>query len=165
MHPPHRGQCKISLLLASCKTICANGCVWEKSMERNSVVSPFLRLPGELRSKIYGYVLGGHALRIGYSPHVRKTKTIKGQRYHVHAGGGLFNRLVEHEVIDHRYEKALSLHLGLLRVCRQVYGEAALLPYAMNTFTFENDWVLRRCFKTLRPTQKRAMTKFAIQYE
>lgn len=132
-------------------------------MKRNSAVSPFLRLPGEIRNKIYGFTLGDHHLWVGYTPHENKTKTIKHQRYKVHIGGGLYNRLAGHEQKYYRQQEVRTLHLGLLRVCKQVYGEAALLPYEMNVFTFENDWVMRRCLKTLRPAQKRAMAKLFVQ--
>ena len=99
---------------------------------------------------------GDRHLRVGYTPHQHKIKTIQGERFRVHVGGALYNRLARHERICHGRQEG-SLHLGLLRVCRQVYGEAALLPYAMNVFTFENEWVMRKCLKRLRPTQKRAM--------
>jgi hypothetical protein len=132
-------------------------------MNRNSVVSPFLRLPGEIRNKIYGFIVGDHHLQVGYTPHQHGIETIKGKRYRTHVGGGFFNRLAARGKNHHRYQEAQSLHLGLLRVCRQVYGEAALLPYAMNIFSFENDWVMRRCLKTLRPAQKRAMGKLFVQ--
>ncbi|KAL8721886.1 MAG: hypothetical protein Q9225_001522 [Loekoesia sp. 1 TL-2023] len=128
-----------------------------KAMERNSASSPLLRLPSEIRNKIYEYALGGNHLEVDYEPHEHKYKTIKKQRYRTHYGGGLY-----HECAGEGDDIPSSLHLGLLRVCRQIYGEAALLPYALNTFVFESDWVMKRCFETLRPVQKRAMGKVSI---
>lgn len=137
-----------------CSPSCAH---YIKSMNRNSVVSPFLRLPGEIRNKIYGFVVGGHHIRIGYTPHLHQSKTIKGEPHRIHVGGGFFHHLAARGKPSRRYQKAQSLHLGLLRVCRQVYGEAALLPYSANMFSFRDDRVMMRCLKTLRPAQKRAM--------
>ena len=132
-------------------------------MNRNSTVSPFLRLPAETRNKIYGLVISDHHLRVGYTPHQSKIEQKDHRRYRVHVGGGLYHYIKGRRRIDYRHQKPLTLHLGLLRVCRQIYSEAALIPYATNSFTFENQWVMRRCFKTLRPTQKRAMANFAVR--
>ena len=38
------------------------------------------------------------------------------------------------------------LHLGLLRVCRQIYKEAALIPFAEVRFSFESEWIRGKVF-------------------
>ena len=128
-------------------------------MTFNSYRSPFLRLPPEIRNRIYELVFGGHRLWIGYTPHRHEYTYINKERHQTHSGGGLYHRMYarDDKSKNRPHWKPGSLNLGLLRVCRQIYGEAALLPYTLNRFTFKNDWVRTRCTKTLQPTQKCAM--------
>lgn len=56
-------------------------------------------------------------------------------------------------------------HLGLLRVCRQVYPETALLPFTPNTFTFSDDLVRREFEQSARPGKKRVQKKTVGKYE
>ena len=128
-------------------------------MRRNSTVSPFLRLPAEIRNNIYGFVFGYHLLKILYIRHERRIKTINGERHRVHIGGGYTNRLAGPERVYDEQQKVEGLHLGMLRVCRQVYDEAALLPYALNRVAFENAWAKRQCLNT---PQKRALARFSV---
>lgn len=55
-----------------------------------------------------------------------------------------------------------GLHLGLLRVCRQIFGEVALLPYSLNSFVFQNTWVMKKVLDSLRPIQKRAIQRMYV---
>ncbi|KAF3001309.1 hypothetical protein E8E13_005142 [Curvularia kusanoi] len=64
----------------------------------NSESSPLLRLPGELRNIIYGYVLGGHT----------------------------FGETWENK-------KPPQHFLASLLVCRQIYNEARMLVFELNT--------------------------------
>lgn len=123
-------------------------------MKRNLTASPFLLLPPEIRNRIYNFVLGGQRLWISYAPHEHIQKTTKGRREKVHVPGRLYYRMGVR--LDQKF------HIGLLRVCRQTYWEAASLPYALNKFVFENDWVLRRFDKTTRPVQRRAIGRYEI---
>ena len=122
------------------------------SMHRNATASPLLSLPPEIRNRIFNLVLGCQRLWISYKPHEHFTRTIKGQRHHVHVPGGLYHQT------GARFDK--KLHLGLLRVCRQTYGEVALLPYALNTFFFKDVWVRRKFMKERRPVQQRAIGNY-----
>jgi hypothetical protein len=79
------------------------------STQLNATDSPLLRLPGELRNKIFEYVLGDLDLHFTY------------------AYGYQF---------DVRLETHQRNMLGLLFVCRQAHAETALLHYALNTFNF-----------------------------
>lgn len=51
------------------------------------------------------------------------------------------------------------LNLSPLCVCRKLYAEAALLPYALNTFVFDDEVVLPRFGDALLPIQKEAVGK------
>lgn len=75
--------------------------------QRNNLL---LRLPAELRNRIYELVFRG------------KTYLFKSSIHTKHA----------------RLDTTEKHIFGLLYVCRQIYFEAALLPYAMNTFCFHD---------------------------
>ena len=51
------------------------------------------------------------------------------------------------------------LNLSPLCVCRELYAEAALLPYALNTFVFDDEMVLPRFWDALLPIQKETVGK------
>ncbi len=117
------------------------------SRKRNSTVSPLLSLPPEIRNRIYDLVLGGQMLWISYNFHERHD-IIKGRLKKIHTG----------------FKLDQKVQIGFLRVCRQIYGEAALLPYALNKFIFRTDCVRRKFEKITRPAQKRAVGKYEIGY-
>ena len=122
------------------------------SMKRNATVSPLLRLPSEIRNRMYNVVFGAHRLHIDYRPHEHIRQVIEGRRDRIHVPGGLYH--FAGVGLDQK------ICIGLLRVCRQTYEEAALLPYTLNTFRFTNDWVRRRFEKESKPVHKRAVCKY-----
>ncbi|KAH8733005.1 hypothetical protein GQ44DRAFT_766072 [Phaeosphaeriaceae sp. PMI808] len=76
---------------------------------RNQRESSLLRLPAEIRNIIYEYVLGGRTYRFKDALHFKHARlNTNGERH----------------------------TLGLLSVCHQIYSEASLLPYSLNTFSF-----------------------------
>jgi hypothetical protein len=80
---------------------------------RNQRQSPLLRLPAELRNKVYAYVLGGREIELcGY------------QRCQI------CNQAPYRDAISH-YPRNL---LNLLHACRQCHSEARLLPFSSSTF-------------------------------
>ncbi|KAF1959435.1 hypothetical protein CC80DRAFT_545818 [Byssothecium circinans] len=82
----------------------------------NQLHSPLLRLPGEIRNKIYEYALGG-------------------LRFEKKGYGTTRVYAIEHpgnSKIAHR--SVASMALSLTKVCRQVHAETALLPYQLNAF-------------------------------
>ncbi|CAE7002197.1 hypothetical protein P3342_001556 [Pyrenophora teres f. teres] len=82
----------------------------EKELVKVNQQSPLLRLPPEIRNKIWDLALGGMLYRVEqiYKPRSYKLKSSPTQL----AG------------------------ISLLRVCRQIYAEAAMLPILSNTFAF-----------------------------
>jgi hypothetical protein len=78
------------------------------SAQKNAQESRLLRLPPEVRMMIWGYSLGGQTIKLAQK------------------------RLSPH------YDPRLVNRFPLLRVCRQVYLDAAVLPYTLDTFRFHN---------------------------
>jgi hypothetical protein len=83
------------------------------SSSSHNTNSPLLRLPGELRNKIYEYAFGGHEVMLK-----RDIWYAKDRMY------------------CYAHDSPLSLWSDLLSrttICRQIYEETRLLPYALNT--------------------------------
>ncbi|KAL9132686.1 MAG: hypothetical protein Q9175_006140 [Cornicularia normoerica] len=55
--------------------------------------------------------------------------------------------------------------LRLIRTCRQIYTETALLPYSLNRFIFQDDAVRKRFEKSARVGKKRAQKRAVGEYE
>lgn len=96
-------------------------------------------MPPELRSPIWEYALGGHVFDV-------TTRRIFQQR----------KRVTKAKVWD-----LLKDTFALLRACRQIYAETALLPYKHNAFRFMSedafDWAT-----SLRPVQLNLISKIYI---
>lgn len=145
---------------------------------RNDMV-PFLRLPAELRNRIYDLCLGYQSLHIRYQPYSHENRQYQGERYHIVRKGGLYCRAapyweegcpLEGGTRPHDMERGQGTteaeevatrlwRFALLRVCRQTYRETALLPYTLNSFSFDNAWVLRKFLKNIKPVHKRVIGK------
>lgn len=143
-------------------------------MKRNHSMSPFFRLPPELRVRIFGLVLGGQQVWISHSKsRVEWRKTEKGvwvMGPHTGHSGQYYHRWgnLHHAIADSSHSTNPfnnTLHLGLLRVSRQIYSETALLPYALNTFTFQDDSVRRLFEQSARQGKKRVQKKAIGKYE
>ncbi len=68
-------------------------------------------------------------------------------------------------IIKDSGQKPESPDLRLLRVCRQIYTETALLPYSLNTFIFQYQAVRKRFEKSTRAGRKRAQKRAVGTYE
>ena len=88
-------------------------------------------------------------------PAKRRDRRYNPEREQQHFGGKFyhFNNI-------NRSER--GLHLGLLRLCRQVCTETALIPYSHTKFIFESDAVRKAFEKSARPGKKR-MQKQAVE--
>jgi len=84
---------------------------------RNQQDSPLLRLPGELRNRIYEYALGDFQIFF-------KDRSV-GRGVEVYT---------TNEEADKRMIRAPHFQ-GLTTTCRQVHAETKLLPFALNEFT------------------------------
>ena len=132
----------------------------QHSVCKNRAVSPFLNLPPEIRNQIYSYVfhVGVVVIRIGYRP--EQTNRGGGR-----IGHGLWSRSTANRDFFDVINRGEGVRLGLLRVCRQIYSEAALLPYTLNKFEIQNIWVAGHLLQTMCLAQRRAMRKFSIRRE
>ena len=152
-------------------------------MIHNASVSPFLRLPPEIRLRIYGFVLGGQQLWIDCTPSrmsvitygtfVRKVFIEKRRdrsnlqpsrsdafdEEPAHSAGHFYHVNVDESGESQGYD------LRLLLACRQIFTETALLPYALNKFFFSTDEVRRAFEKTARPGKKLMQKKAIGKYE
>ena len=108
--------------------------------------SPLLRLPPEIRNKIWEYTLGHNIL-----------KPIR-----VRLGW----RSYKHRWISRRNES--QINLSLLATCRQIYSEGALMPFVFNTFateTWYRDQVnLARSFTMFKVHQRMLITSILLRY-
>ena len=131
-------------------------------MNRNGSVSGFLRLPPEIRLRIYKLVLGSQRLWIRYERGEYSKQYTLGDwsAEPIHCG----EKFV-HSTFDDPMGRGLDLRL--LRVSRHIFSETALLPYALNKFTFDGDDVRRKFERLTRPgkklVQKRAIGKYEIK--
>jgi len=90
---------------------------------RNQRTSPLLKLPGEIRNRIYGYVLGNPRWYVGTC---YKKRGIEGDNVEV-------PRLYEETTPGH-YNWVASFVPPLLSVSRQIHLETWLLLYSQSTF-------------------------------
>ena len=118
------------------------------SWRLNQQCSPLLRLPPELRSLIYDYVLAGHHIHVLYRPWVRRWRKKNFQRFEEVTRGGFHCQTTPDPRL--RPSKSMSRRLQqrgftlLSPVCRQLYRETPLIPYQRNVWSFENYYVLNR---------------------
>ncbi|KAK0253951.1 hypothetical protein LTR91_002306 [Friedmanniomyces endolithicus] len=152
---------------------------WDTNAER----SPLLRLPPELRERIWQYVLGGKVLHIGRkgefghsTAFVYECKAAASEKDLARHRGPYDGMdatpptvpyFVRHTPCETSYhlKKAQYHATYLLRTCRLIHNDAALLPFSENTFLITElhhhaalVWFLRR----LKPEQRRAIRKLVM---
>jgi hypothetical protein len=99
---------------------------------RNNQNSPLLRLPPEIRNRIWEYTLGHTTFGINVPFSRYQKPTIK------------------------RPSNEPIINTALLRSCRHIYLEAALIPMRLNTFVFhDGTWMIKRAMKLLKTHQWR----------
>ncbi|KAF2025242.1 hypothetical protein EK21DRAFT_117029 [Setomelanomma holmii] len=92
----------------------------------NAVTSPLLRLSGEIRNQIYGYVFSGYSVSTDYGRQSRPPS---------------FYLITEAE---HHWQSLESV-CGSMFVCRKLYAETRLLAFRLNEFYLGLD-----CFERLQ---------------
>lgn len=118
------------------------------SAATNATSSPFLRLPAEIRERVYTYVLGGQVLHVGSGP-IRHPHSviicIHGEDYdegpyghisrfeikypgHVKSIRPSFGHIESHSGCYGAPLEQTHYSLNLLSVCRQIYHEGACSP-------------------------------------
>jgi hypothetical protein len=108
---------------------------------KNNQNSPLLRLPPELRGRIWELVFGVSVLRTVYRTYDRRSK-------------------------NHRLMPPVTKRknaLALLRACRQIYAETALLPYKSSIFSTTFGAALKPRLQSLKSFQRAQIEE--IQFE
>ncbi|OCL15144.1 hypothetical protein AOQ84DRAFT_358290 [Glonium stellatum] len=107
--------------------------------ERNRHSSPLLRLPLELRNKIFLLVLGGCYIWLLKRGHITRPRKLW---------------QCTTEELENTSEGRLIL---ISSTCRQFYDDTCLMPFRNNVFLFDNISVQGAFVKKLLPVQKRAI--------
>lgn len=124
----------------------------------NQKTSQFLTLPPEIRSRIYHYVFGAQQIWIGQdSDYTSRGKYIERAPDNVYISAGHRAGQIYH--FNNADASGRGIDLRVLRTCRQVFTEAALLPYKLNRFTFESEGVRRAFESIVRPGKKLAQRR------
>jgi hypothetical protein len=93
-------------------------------------------LPGEIRNRIYGYVLGGNTIMIGYETYQSTYKNVVPVfRYHCTVFSERTNPFKDSQQPHVKISSGLTF---LNNICRQLYLETAALPYKLNMMAFES---------------------------
>ncbi|KAK5711999.1 hypothetical protein LTR17_018138 [Elasticomyces elasticus] len=156
---------------------------------RNATESALLNIPPEVRTRIWCYVLGGHTIHVdnceprhGFAGHSLAVHNGQSAATKVHnrmcqpredsiASGNEVSEAAATIVKEDYHSKHSKcwntsknrLGLRLLRVCRQVHQEAALLPYQENNFVMERGFLtLSRFLMALMPVQSQALHSLEI---
>ncbi|KAK5128873.1 hypothetical protein LTR85_000206 [Meristemomyces frigidus] len=157
----------------------------KKIFELNATQSPLLRLPPELRNRIWYLALGGKTVHVyGYNDHRRQrvyhsicrasaddpevaAASMTALQEGMQDPAWLLNyedhdqECLHHSVPNWRAANS-QLPLSLLRASRQVHQEAALIPYQHNTFAFVHFNTVGPFLKTLVPAQARAIEQLTV---
>ena len=138
---------------------------------------PFLKLPGELRNRIYEYTITGQLYEIGWVDNNRKTKTLTyrlpklGKAYepHLEADTARRRRQLDYcrRVPSQKRLAEGSIHAGpaaLLAVCSKMHEEACSVFYSKSSFTFHGLGALRHFLDHLSPVAMESLTQLSIKY-
>ncbi|KAK5712222.1 hypothetical protein LTR17_018035 [Elasticomyces elasticus] len=141
--------------------------------ETNKCDSPLLRLPPEVRNRIWSLLLGDKII------HIHGSKGSKDQRRFIHSicktperdekpasipNHGVY---LPHHINCYVPDPGETLPtaasaLAVLIACRQIHQEAALLPYKLNTFECAKLEVLGPFLQALVPAQAHAIEMLTI---
>ena len=138
---------------------------------------PFLKLPGELRNKIYGYGILKQYYEIGWVGGNHRSKSLTyqlpklGRAQGPHLESGAARRRRELDVsrrvpIQKRLAEG-SIAPGpaaLLTVCTKVHDEACSVFYSKSTFAFHGLGALRHFLDNLSPIATEALARLVIKY-
>lgn len=137
----------------------------------NQSKSPFLRLPEEVRTQIYTYILGGQTICIGYETYRQRETAgklptvVPSFRY----ACAVYNkRNVNPFGSQLPFVSVVYKYTPLNNICRQLYCETATLPFALNTLAFSTHNVMFNFLyreQRLSREQRDAITSITLQRE
>ena len=162
------------------------------SLVRNASCSPLLRLPLEIRDKIWASLLGDRLIHFEYidmdpaydipdeclqswhstvcqydCPENEVTQDDLARK-HTHSRCAIhieqYDTLVGKDCrLKHGQSHHEETHLTALRVCRQMYNEANSVLWSTNTFSFNNEATFRQFMGARTGCQKRLLKKLRLQ--
>ena len=137
--------------------------------------SPLARLPPEIRVTIYTLILGGQDVHVRNIGNIISHSICTNPVSHQQTLTAIKNRTVEDvsfpEEFDHYYCATYSLSLRptpirldlrIFCVCREIYREAALLPFKTNTFVFSHASQIQLFSNTLEAFQRKAVASICL---
>lgn len=156
----------------------------DHSAATNATQSPFLRLPPEIRCRIYDHLFANTAIHIAsdedeaesHEKHYKlslcgntqqHTETpLRYVEHHNHA----FRKPIPGCTIDQKRDKSvdpLEIGLGLLSVSRQIYHEAVLKPFSQISFSslsrcYQKYSGVQRFVDSLMPAQAKAIVRLRV---
>ncbi|RKU46722.1 hypothetical protein DL546_001315 [Coniochaeta pulveracea] len=146
------------------------GPIWN----RNQEVSPFLRLPPEIRNRIYEFTFYVGIIKVDHRPtrYVYKDGRVTSSRTRddlreIIPGGFFCHRLPidRNPFVDHEPAKPPPRGMTLLSpVCRQLYHETSAIPFALNHWCFERPWMLDRYILRERRLPRAQRRAFRVLY-
>ena len=98
----------------------------QASVRRNAVESPLLRLPPEIRNRIFRYAMGGSVILVQSHHPAFSSDTWR------NTTASAWHGRATHLSADRQHNQGTAFHLP--ETCRQIYAETATLGYATNTF-------------------------------
>ncbi|KAK5128736.1 hypothetical protein LTR85_000069 [Meristemomyces frigidus] len=137
--------------------------------DSNATSSPLLRLPPEIRNRIWRYVFGGNEVLIvspdGSSGSIRHSlchldNTMQEEASLIRSDDQLIrhSHQARHQsCLDWTRPRRPALSLMALQACRQLHKEARLLPYHDNSFVFDSAAGLEAFIRALVPAQSQAI--------
>jgi hypothetical protein len=139
-------------------------------VKRNATDSPLLRIPPEIRNKIWALAMGGQYVKTpGFATYIERGGYKTHCGYTTKGGAMLYPpfrelkwprvRHIEDPFPRHQEMKVPSA-FHLPEVCRQVYSETAILGYSSNTLLLPRQHSFPRNWATgLLPAYRRAITR------
>ncbi|KAK5164682.1 uncharacterized protein LTR77_009888 [Saxophila tyrrhenica] len=137
--------------------------------EFNQTNSPLLRLPAEIRNRIYDLALRTSTVHIfsargkGPEPHITAhTCTSKKSDQEMANTMRQDDMRPDVDGEDSDQYTGSPYSIALLRTCKQIHHESALLPFKINTFSFRSAMELERFANRLLPCQREALVDITL---
>ena len=138
---------------------------------------PFLKLPGELRNRIYDYAISKELYIIEWLNHNQRSKSLTyklSQRSKLHGPQLPPDAARRRRLLDIHRRKDSRQHLSedsiqpspavLLLVCRKISEEAASVFYSKSMFYFHGLGCLRHFLDNLRPIAMTSVRRLSLRY-
>lgn len=141
--------------------------------------SPLLRLPQEIKDRVYELVCGGRTFHVDEASTCvdQLSDSVFRDLYQVDSASSEtaanWNILQDDGEVDPRwmgfcarYQRCCIMPtMGFLRSCRQVLAEASLAPYSANTFVFSEAACLKEFATSLQPAQGLAVRTVRLEMQ